>query len=185
MRLHLRAQELFTGVGDGGGTGFTFSRSSMSAYCLGDYPEALRLARAGYEAFSRVNHRWGVTSALCQLGFAEAALGDGAGARRDLGQALELAGRGHAQSLTLQALSGVGVLLAREGDDARAAELLIASLEHPGMPSTYRMVSQPTLDAIAARLAPEAFEAAREAAATADLGSLVDGVRRDLASRAG
>ena len=53
MRLHLRAQELFTGVGDGGGTGFTFSRSSMSAYCLGDYPEALRLARAGYEAFSQ------------------------------------------------------------------------------------------------------------------------------------
>ncbi len=185
MRLHLRAQELFTGVGDGGGTGFTFSRSSMSAYCLGDYPEALRLARAGHEAFSRVNHRWGVTSALCRLGFAEAALGDVEGASRDLSRALDLAGRGNAQMLVLQALSGVGVLLAREGDDARAAELLIASLEHPGMPSTYRMVAQPTLDAIAARLAPGALEAVREVAATADLGSLVDGVRRDLASRAG
>ncbi len=45
----------------------------MSAYCLGDYPEALRLARAGYEAFSSVNHRWGVISALCRLGFAETA----------------------------------------------------------------------------------------------------------------
>jgi len=185
MRLHLRAQELFTGVGDVGGTGYTFSRSSMSAYCLGDYPEALRLARAGYEAFSSVNHRWGVMSALCRLGFAEAALGDVAGARRDLGQALELAGRGHAQSLTLQALSGVGVLLARQGDDSRAAELLIATLEHPGMPSTYRMVAQPTLDEISARLAPEALAVARHAAASADLASLVEAVRRDLTGGTG
>jgi len=182
MHLHLRAQELFTSVGDAGGTGYTFSRSSMSAYCLGDYAEALRLARAGYEAFSSVNHRWGVISALCRLGFAEAALGDAGAARRDFGRALELAGRGHAQSLVLHALSGVGVLLAREGDDARAAELLIASLEHPGMPATYRMVAQPALDAVVARLAPEALAAAREAAASADLGSLVDAVRRDLAS---
>jgi predicted ATPase len=184
MRLHLRAQELFTSVGDVGGTGYTFSRSSMSAYCLGDNAEALRLARAGYEAFNSVNHRWGVISALCRLGFAEAALGDAEAARRDLGRALELAASGHAQSLILHALSGVGVLLARQGDDARAAELLIATLEHPGMPSTYRMVAQPTLDAIEARLAPEALEAAREVAAAADLGSLVDAVRRDLASGA-
>jgi len=181
MRLHLRAQELFTCVGDVGGTGYTFSRSSMSAYCLGDYAEALRLARAGYEAFSSVNHRWGVISALCRLGFAAAALGDAEAARRDLGRALELAWRGHAQSLALQALSGVGVLLAHEGDDAQAAELLIASLEHPGMPATYRMVAQPTLDAIVARLAPEALVAAREAAASTDLESLIEAVRRHLA----
>ena len=85
--------------------------------------------------------------------------------------------------LILHALSGVGVLLAREGDDTRAAELLIASLEHPGMPSTYRMVAQPTLDELTARLAPEALAAAREAAASADLESLVAEVRRDLASQ--
>ena len=94
LRLHLLAQGLFTGVGDVGGNGYTLSRSSMSAYCLGDYAEALRLARAGYEAFESVNHRWGVISALCRLGFAEAALGDVEGARLDLGRALELAGRG-------------------------------------------------------------------------------------------
>ena len=184
MRFQLRAQELFTGVGDVGGTGYTFSRSSMSAFCLGDYPAALRFARAGYEAFSSVNHRWGVTSALCRLGFAEAALGDGEAARRDLRRALELAERSQAQSLVLHALSGVGVLLARQGDDLRAAELLIASLEHPGMPSTYRMVAQPTLDAIVSRLPSAALAAAREAAAGADLVSLVDAVRRDLASGA-
>jgi predicted ATPase len=182
MRLHLEAQRLFTSVGDVGGTGYTLSRSSMSAYCLGDYPEALRLARAGYEAFSSVHHRWGAISALCRLGFAEAALGDDEAARRDLSRALELASQSQAHSLVLQALSGVGVLLAREGDDARAAELLIASLEHPGMPATYRMVAQPALDELAARMARGALAAARAAAASADLASLVDEVRRELAS---
>ena len=181
MRVQLQAQELFTGVGDVGGTGYTFTRSSMSAYCLGDYAKALRLARAGYDVFESVNHRWGVMSALCRLGFAEAALGDGESARRDLGRALELAERAKAEMLTLHALSGVGVLLAWQGDDARAAELLIATLEHPGMPSTYRMVAQPTLAQISARLTPEALAAARQAAGRADLGSLVAAVRRDLA----
>jgi hypothetical protein len=52
------------------------------------------------------------------------------------------------------------------------------------MPATYRMVAQPTLDAIVVRLAPEALAAARAAAASADLVSLVDAVRRDLASGA-
>ena len=184
MRLHRLAQELFSSVGDIGGTGYTLSRSSMSAYCLGDHAEALRLARAGYEAFSSVSHRWGVISALCRLGFAEAAVCDGSAARRDLGRALELAERSQAQSLVLHALSGVGVLLAGEGHDTRAAELLIASLEHPGMPPTYRLVAQPTLDAITSRLTPEALEVAREVAGAADLGSLVEAVRRDLTSRA-
>jgi predicted ATPase/class 3 adenylate cyclase len=184
LRVQLSAQELFTGVGEIGGTGYTYSRSSMSAFCLGDYTEALRLARAGYEAFSSVNHRWGVISALCRLGFAEAALGDAEDARHDLGRALELAERAQTEVLTLHALSGVGVLLAHQGHDERAAALLITALEHPGMPSTYRMVAQPTLDEISARLTPEALAVAREAAASADLASLVDAVRRDLASGA-
>lgn len=184
MQSHLRAQELFTSVGDIGGTGYTYSRSSMSAYCLGDYPEALGLARAGYEAFASVNHRWGVISALCRLGFAEAALGDGDAARRDLDRALELADRNRARSLLLHALSAVGVLLAREGDEQRAAQLLIASLEDPAMPQTYRLVAQPTLDALTERLSPATLAAARAAAASVEVASLVDGVRRhDLAPR--
>jgi predicted ATPase/class 3 adenylate cyclase len=182
IRFQLRAQELFASVGDVGGTGYTLSRSSMSAYCLGDYAEALRLARAGHDAFASVNHRWGVTSALCRQGFAEAALGDRDGARRDLGRSLELAQRSHAEMLVLHALSGVGVLLAQEGDDTRAAELLIASLEHPGMPWSYRMVARPTLDAVVARLAPDALASARAVATSTDLDSLVEAVRRDLAS---
>lgn len=58
MRLHMEANELFTGVGDVGGAGYALSRASLSAYGTEDYEEALRLGRAGYAAFSEVNHRW-------------------------------------------------------------------------------------------------------------------------------
>jgi predicted ATPase/class 3 adenylate cyclase len=181
MGFHKRGHDLFTSVGEVGGTGYTLSRSSMSAYCLGDYPEAMRLGRAGYEAFNAVNHRWGVISALCRMGFAAVGLGEFAEARRDLQRALELAQQSQAQSLLLHALSGAGVLLAREGDTTRAAQILLFSLNHPGLPAAYRMPAQPALDALEAELLPGDVAAAREAATTANLEEVVEAVRRDLA----
>ena len=181
MGFHGRGQELFESVGDVGGTGYTLSRSSMSAYCLGDYPEAMRLGRAGHEAFSAVNHRWGVISALCRMGFAAVGLGEFAEARRDLQRALELAQQSQATSLLLHALSGAGVLLASEGDTNRAAQILLFSLNHPGLPAAYRMAAQPALDALEAGLPTEDLVAARQDAAMANLEDFVAAVRRDLA----
>jgi predicted ATPase/class 3 adenylate cyclase len=182
MEFHKQGHDLFTSLGDVGGTGYTLSRSSMSAYCLGDYPEAMRLGRAGFEAFSTVNHRWGVISATCRMGFAAVGLGEFDEARRHFKRALDLGQQSHAQSLVLHALSGAGVLLAREGDTARSAQILLFSLNHPGMPASYRMVAQPDLDALEAELSPEDLAAAREAAATAEQEEVVEAVQRDLAS---
>jgi hypothetical protein len=108
-------------------------------------------------------------------------LGEFAEARRDFQRALELAQQGHAQSLVLHALSGAGVLLAREGDTTRAAQILLFSLNHPGLPSAYGMAARPDLDALEAQLPPEDLAAAKRAAATAELEELVEAVRRDLA----
>jgi tetratricopeptide (TPR) repeat protein len=171
--LHLEASELFAGAGDQGGAGYTLSRASMSAYCLGDYEQAMQHALAGYEGFEQANHRWGMTAALCRLGFAAAALGRFDEAREHLRRALELAREMQATSLLLHALSGVGVLLAREGEDRRAAEVLLFSLGHEAMPAMNRQVAQPTLDELRARLDAEELVAAREAAASMDLDELV------------
>ena len=112
--LHLEARGLRR-AGDQGGAGYTLSRASMSAYCLGDYAQAMQHALAGYEGFEQANHRWGMTAALCRLGFAAAALGRLDEAREHLHRALELAREMQATSLLLHGLSGVGVLLCREG----------------------------------------------------------------------
>jgi tetratricopeptide (TPR) repeat protein len=171
--LHLQASELFAGAGDQGGAGYTLSRASTSAYCVGDYEQAMQHALAGYEGFEQANHRWGMTIALCRLGFAAAALERFDDARDYLRRALELAREMQATSLLLLALSGVGVLLAREGEDRRATEVLLLSLGHEAMPAMYRHAAEPTLDELQTRLDPEELEAAREATASADLEQIV------------
>jgi tetratricopeptide (TPR) repeat protein len=179
IRLHLEARELFARSGDDAGAGYTQSRASMSAYCLGDYEQALEHALAGYEGFERANHRWGMTAALCRLGFAAAALGRFDDAREHLRRALELARAMQAASLLLHALSGVGVLLAREGEDRGAAEVLFFSLGHEAMPAAYRQVAEPTLQEVEAKLEPEELASAREAAAGLDLEELVSATLAD------
>ena len=181
-RRHLDAHTLFESIGDLGGMGYTASRSSMSAYCQGDYEEALRLGRAGYDAFTKANHRWGVMSALCRIGFASAALGDAATAVQELDRVLELSMADGATSLTLHALCAAGVLAASAGRPVRAAELLAYGLSHPGLPGTYRIVAQPTFDALERRLSATDNAAARATAETFELETLVADVRRELTS---
>jgi predicted ATPase/class 3 adenylate cyclase len=176
--LHLEARELFARAGDEAGAGYTQSRASMSAYCTGDYTQAMAHALAGYDGFEHANHRWGMAAALCRLGFAAAALGHFDEAREHLRRALELAQEMQATSLLLHALSGIGVLLCREGAEARAAAMLMFSLEHEAMPATYRLVAQPTLDELRERLDPEQLAAARQAAAGLALDELASDMLR-------
>jgi tetratricopeptide (TPR) repeat protein len=172
-RLHMEANGYFDAVGDRGGAGYTLSRASVSAYCLGDYEEALRLGRAGHDAFADVNHRWGMIGAACRVGFALVALGDAEAAKERFRWALEQAQATEAKSLALIALSGVGVLLAREGEERRAAELLTFVFGYPGFPPIYLIMVQPELDRLEAELPAEELAAAREAAEGEDFETVV------------
>jgi predicted ATPase/class 3 adenylate cyclase len=182
IRLHTEANGYFEAVGDRGGAGYALSRASVSAYCLGDYEEALRLGRAGHDAFADVNHRWGMIGAACRVGFALVALGDLDGARERFRWALEQAQATEAKSLALLALSGVGVLLAREGEEREATELLTFVFACPGFPPFYFITAQPELDRLEAELAPEELDAAREAAQAADFEAVVTAAAQVLAS---
>jgi len=169
----MEANDLFASVGDVGGTGYTLSRASLSAFGLGDYPEALRLGRAGYEAFSEVNHRWGTITALCRIGFAALALGGVEEAQRTFCAALEQAHASAAISLELLAMSGVGAVLREMGEREQAATLLTFALGHEQLPPAYSFAARPALEALEAELPPEQLAAARLAAAAASLEDLV------------
>jgi predicted ATPase len=174
MRLHMEANELFTGVGDVGGAGYALSRASLSAYGTEDYQEALRLGRAGYEAFSEINHRWGTIAALCRIGFATLALDDFDEAQRTFRTALERAHASTAISLELLALSGVGAVLRATGEPEQAATVLTFALGHVQLPPSYSIAARPALEALEAELPPEQLAAARHAAAAMSLDDLVD-----------
>ena len=181
MRLHTEANGYFETLGDRGGAGYALSRASASAYCLGDYEKALRLGRAGHDAFADVNHRWGMIGAACRVGLALTSLGDASGARERFRWALEQAQATEAKSLELLALSGVGLLLAREGEQRRAYELLTFVFGTPGFPPFYFISARPELDRLEAGLAPEELAAAREAAHAADLQEVVAAAQQVLA----
>jgi tetratricopeptide (TPR) repeat protein len=173
MCLHMQANELFTGVGDIGGAGYTLSRASLSAFGVEDYEQALRLGRAGYESFSEVNHRWGMITALCRIGFAALALGDSAEARERFGEALERAHTSQAVSLELLALSGIGACLAEDpAEQERAAVILTFAMGHEQLPPAYRITARPALDRLEAELPPEQLTAVRLAAAVTSLEDL-------------
>jgi predicted ATPase len=173
LRLHLAANELFVSVGEVGGAGYALSRASSSAFGLRDYSEALRLGRAGYDAFSESNHRWGLITALCRIGFAELAVGDGAEARARFGNALERAHGAQAVSLELLALSGIGACLAEEpAEQERAAVLLTFAIGHEQLPPSYSHAARPALERLEAELPPEQLAAARRAAAAATIEEL-------------
>ncbi len=164
---------LFAGVGDVGGAGYALSRASLSAYGVEDYEEALRLGRAGYEAFSEVNHRWGMIAALCRIGFAALALGGVEEAQQTFRAALERAHASAAISLELLALSGAGAVLRETGECEQAAIMLTFVLGHEQLPPSYGFAARPALEALEAELPPEQLAAARLAAAAASLDDLV------------
>ncbi|MBA3716676.1 MAG: hypothetical protein H0W87_00395 [Actinobacteria bacterium] len=173
MRLHMEANGCFEAVGDRGGAGYALSRASVSSYCFGEYEDALRLGRAGHDAFADVNHRWGMIGAACRVGFAFVALGDLDAARERFRWALEHAQATEAKSLALLGLSGVGVLLARDGEERRAAELLTFVFGYPGFPPFYFITARPELERLEAELPPAELAAAREAAGAADFETVV------------
>ena len=181
MPLHAEANGYFDTLGERGGSGYALSRASVSAYCLGDYEEALRLGRAGHDAFADVNHRWGMIGAACRVGFALVALGDSDRARERFRWALGQAQATEAKSLALLALSGVGVLLAREGEERRGAELLTFVFGCPGFPPFYFITARPELERLEAELAPEELAAAREAAHATDFEAVVAAAQHVLA----
>ena len=137
--------------------------------------EALHLSRAGFEAFSESNHRWGLITALCCIGFAALALGDGAEARERFGDALERARASEAVSLELYALSGIGACLAEDSaQEERAAVILTFAIGHEQLPPSYARAARPALERLEAKLPPEQLAAVRDAAAQASLDDLAE-----------
>src|SRR3989304_1080352 len=110
---------------------------------------------------------------ICCRGVAALAMGERTEAGERLSVALERAHAAQAISLELLALSGIGALLAEEGEGQKAAVLLTFALGHEQLPAAYGFAARPALDALEASLSPEELTAAREAAAAAELDELV------------
>jgi hypothetical protein len=120
-------------------------------------------------------------AALCRIGFAALALGDGTGAREQFDEALERAVASQAVSLELLALSGIGACIAEDpSEQERAAGILTFALGHEQLPASYAFAARPALTRLEAELPPEQLAAAREVAAATTLEDLERTARREF-----
>ena len=175
-RYYQEALEILDGFGDRAGQAYTTSRMSLTAYAEGRYAEARKLGRCGYELFEELGHRWGMGASLCRIGFAALGLGR----RREAGtcfhKALELAARMQHIPLILYSLAGMASLLAEEGEEARAVELLTFVEQHPQTPPTYLDIAGRWFSDMETRLPPDARSAARERGKASELEVIVEAV---------
>ena len=152
---------------------------SLTACGQGDYAEALRFGRQGYELFEGLGHRWGMAASLCRIGFATLGLGRSAEARTRFLEALRLAVRMRHVPLILYALSGMACLLAQEGEDEKAVELFAFIEQHPQTPPIYLAIVRRWFEDVETRLSEGALAAARGRGKASDLESVVEAVMKD------
>jgi predicted ATPase/DNA-binding SARP family transcriptional activator len=136
-RYHEEALQILARTGDRAGKAYTMSRLSLTAYNEGKYVEAHEVGRRGYELFEELGHRWGMGASLCRIGFAALGLGRRSEARNCFDQARELAGSMQHIPLMLYSLTGIASLLAVEGQETEAVDLLAFVEQHPQTPATY------------------------------------------------
>jgi predicted ATPase/DNA-binding SARP family transcriptional activator len=134
---HQNALAVFEQLDSQAGIGYALSRMSMSTYFMEDYPEAARLAQQGYETFEQIGHRWGICTSLCAAGFAHIGLGELKKARNNFRDALKESRSDQVVPQSMYAIIGLACILAQEGDEARALELVRFVQNHPETPEIY------------------------------------------------
>jgi hypothetical protein len=178
-RYHQEALQILAGFGDRAGEAYATSRLSLTAYGQGKYAEARQLGRHGYDLFEELGHRWGMGASLCRIGFAALGLRRGREAKTCFHKALELAAGMQHVPLILYSLAGMASLLAEEGKEVQAVELLALVEEHPQTPPTYLDIAERWFSDMETRLPREALSAARDRGGASELKAIVEAVLRD------
>jgi predicted ATPase/class 3 adenylate cyclase len=174
LRYHLQSHERFERNGDRPGLGYAMTRASLSSYFLRDYESALRYAGAGLDAFSEINHPWGIAASQCRIGFAAIGGGDFEKARTTLFEAVERSTAIGMRAMVVHAITGLAVLAGREGAASTAVAVLDAATHIAGLPGLYRMLAEHEIADIAETLTAEELAAARERAEVEGFDRLVE-----------
>jgi predicted ATPase/class 3 adenylate cyclase len=169
LDYHDEARASFMSLHDQAGEAYTLSRKSISYYGLGDYEEAIRVGRRGFELFDDIGHRWGIGIALCRIGFPTLALGNVDEARILFTDALERAKEYTMESMALYAIGGLASVLAREGLYAEAYDLFAFFLGHPMTAAIYKDMVDPFVQDVLSELTAEQIAASEEQAKGQDL----------------
>lgn len=137
MHYHRQALSISERLSNLAIKGYALSRMSMSAYFLEDYPQALQFGQRGYRVFNKIDHRWGICTSLCRLGFAHIGIRRIKQAKEYFKDALHQSRQTQMLPLSLYALAGLASTMAQEGEKGTAIELFAFVKRHPQTPTVF------------------------------------------------
>lgn len=168
---HNRAHETFVKMGDIAGQGYTLTRLSWTNWYTGNFDQARRDGLEAMEMFEEINHRWGVATSLCRVGFAELSMEDANSAQQRFTEAFRQGREAELEGVIQYALIGIGRVAAASDDPATAVEIFTHVKGRDPLVQQYLDdFADPVLPEIEGQLSTEELEAAqaRGAAATLD-----------------
>ncbi|MCI0397212.1 MAG: tetratricopeptide repeat protein [Chloroflexi bacterium] len=170
---YLEGLALCREIGYQWGIGAFLNNLGNMAWELGDHNEARQLCLESLEIWRRTGNLWGMAGTLDTLGNVVEEMGNANEARAYFCEALEIAWDIQAAPMALEVLAGMTKLLAREGQQAEALEILTFVLHHPAVDTDAIDKAEPLLADLLSHFDPAEAIAIQERGKAQQLEQLV------------
>jgi predicted ATPase/DNA-binding XRE family transcriptional regulator len=161
-------------VGDRWGTSYAYRGLGLIAQTLGDHQQAVTRFRQSLTTLSELGARQDVARLHTELSWSLFAQGDDAEAARGWRAALRMAGETSGTFIALEALVGLAMLQAKQGDIGQASALLLMVLHHPASMQATKQRAERLQRELAAQLTSQQVEAVQAYVQTKSFEAVVD-----------
>jgi predicted ATPase len=144
------------------GIAVTLNNLGTVAWLLQEYESARSYCSQSLEIWRRLGDQWGCAGSLETLGNVSLAVADWSGAKDHFGQALHIAMEIKAVPLALQIMIGMADLLAHQGHQQCALEILVFAGRHPLMDQEGRQRAEEVYAELALHATPEQIAQAQQ-----------------------
>jgi predicted ATPase/DNA-binding XRE family transcriptional regulator len=139
---------------------------AQTAHIQGRLNEAHTMFVESSAMFKAIGDPWSLARILYHRGLNSLSLDDSADAQICFHTALQVATEGNFMPPALNALTGLALVQAKQGDEAKALELVLQVLSHPASGSDTQAVATPLRAELEAKLTPAQAQAAQAAVST-------------------
>jgi len=148
-------------VGDRWGLGISYRGLGLVAQAQNQHERALESLRESLQIFTDYGFHWDVARVLSEIAQSMLVLGNDSQAEHHWQESLRLAMDTNGILTTIDALVGFAGLLAKRGDQQRALQLLLLSMNHPATISEIKVRAGKLADELKLQLSQEQIESAQ------------------------
>ena len=171
-------------LGNEQGVGRCLLHLGFTICALGDYAESRRIQQGALTQLRAIRDTSFIPVSLTHLGYAHYFLGDYATAGEMVSEGLQESMRFQLLPWAVYALSGLGLVAARQGEPEKAVTLLTFTTQHPLLLGAFTLGEpERVLEELSAELPEDTFARARERGQTRDVERITRMLEEDLRGR--